>query len=97
MRAVVQRVSEAGVQVGDEWVARIGAGLLVLLGVEGPPQVIFHPRVPGQRFRSAHYFKPFLPCATVNDGVVHLDEGAGPLRVAGINAHAQHALPVFFG
>jgi len=34
MRAVVQRVSEAGVQVGDEWVARIGAGLLVLLGVE---------------------------------------------------------------
>lgn len=34
MRAVVQRVSEAGVQVEDAWIARIGAGLLVLLGVE---------------------------------------------------------------
>ena len=34
MRAVVQRVSEAGVTVGGETVARIGHGLLVLLGVE---------------------------------------------------------------
>lgn len=34
MRAIVQRVSEAAVRVGDEEVARIGAGLLVLLGVK---------------------------------------------------------------
>src|SRR5690242_19903390 len=33
MRAVVQRVTEAGVTVGDRIAGRIGAGLLVLLGV----------------------------------------------------------------
>lgn len=33
MRAVIQRVSRAGVSVGDERLAAIGAGLLVLLGV----------------------------------------------------------------
>jgi D-tyrosyl-tRNA(Tyr) deacylase len=33
MRAVVQRVSEAWVRVADREVGRIGAGLLVLLGV----------------------------------------------------------------
>ncbi len=39
MRALVQRVSEAAVSVGGEEVARIGPGLLVLLGVrrgDGP-------------------------------------------------------------
>lgn len=36
MRALVQRVSEASVLVADEPVAEIGAGLLVLLGVERP-------------------------------------------------------------
>jgi D-aminoacyl-tRNA deacylase len=34
MRAVVQRVSEAEVSIGDEVVARIERGLLVLVGVE---------------------------------------------------------------
>lgn len=34
MRAVVQRVSEAGVSVAGEQISRIGPGLLVLLGVE---------------------------------------------------------------
>ncbi len=34
MRAVVQRVSQAGVVVNDVRIAAIGAGLLVLLGVE---------------------------------------------------------------
>ena len=34
MRAIVQRVSEAAVRVGGEEVARIGPGLLVLLGVK---------------------------------------------------------------
>ncbi|MGI9328061.1 MAG: D-aminoacyl-tRNA deacylase [Pseudomonadales bacterium] len=33
MRALVQRVSEAAVRIGDEETARIGPGLLVLLGV----------------------------------------------------------------
>lgn len=33
MRAVVQRVSEASVRVGDDVVGRIGAGLCVLVGV----------------------------------------------------------------
>lgn len=33
MRAVVQRVKESSVTVGDDMVARIGPGLLVLLGV----------------------------------------------------------------
>ncbi|TMB92487.1 MAG: D-tyrosyl-tRNA(Tyr) deacylase [Chloroflexi bacterium] len=33
MRAVVQRVRSAAVQVGDETIARIGPGLAVLLGV----------------------------------------------------------------
>ena len=33
MRAVVQRVSRAQVNVGDEVVGKIGSGLLVLLGV----------------------------------------------------------------
>lgn len=34
MRAVVQRVKESHVAIEDEIVARIGHGLLVLLGVE---------------------------------------------------------------
>ena len=34
MRAVLQRVSRARVKVGDETVGEIGAGLVVLLGVE---------------------------------------------------------------
>jgi len=33
MRAVIQRVAQSGVRVGGEQVARISAGLLVLLGV----------------------------------------------------------------
>lgn len=33
MRAVVQRVSEAEVRVGDECVGRIGPGVMVLVGV----------------------------------------------------------------
>ena len=33
MRALVQRVSQASVSIGGEEVARIGAGLLVLVGV----------------------------------------------------------------
>lgn len=42
MRAVVQRVKEAWVRVGQEEVARIGEGLLVLAGVaadDGPADV----------------------------------------------------------
>ena len=33
MRAVIQRVARASVEVNDQFVSRIGAGLLVLLGV----------------------------------------------------------------
>ena len=33
MRAVIQRVSEARVRIGDEIVGQVGPGLLVLLGV----------------------------------------------------------------
>src|SRR5688572_7269608 len=35
MRAVIQRVSEAAVQVSDEVVGEIGAGVVVLLAVAG--------------------------------------------------------------
>ena len=41
MRAVIQRVTQSGVRVDGEQVARISAGLLVLLGVadgDAPPQ-----------------------------------------------------------
>ena len=41
MRAVVQRVTSAAVRVGDDAVASIGPGLLVLLGIhtgDGPQQ-----------------------------------------------------------
>ena len=41
MRALVQRVARASVDVGEERVAEIGAGLLVLLGItheDGPDQ-----------------------------------------------------------
>ena len=41
MRAVVQRVTRAAVRVGDDQVASIGPGLLVLLGIhtgDGPQQ-----------------------------------------------------------
>jgi D-aminoacyl-tRNA deacylase len=44
MRAVVQRVTEAWVRVGDEEVGRIGQGLLILAGVaadDGPEDVTF--------------------------------------------------------
>lgn len=34
MRLVIQRVSEASVTVGDDCIAKIGRGLLVLVGVE---------------------------------------------------------------
>lgn len=36
MRAVIQRVSEASVSIAGEIVARVEAGLLVLLGIEEP-------------------------------------------------------------
>lgn len=42
MRAVVQRVSDASVEVGGRVVGRIGAGFVVLLGIaadDGPPDV----------------------------------------------------------
>lgn len=42
MRLVLQRVAQAAVTVGSEEVARIGRGLLLLVGVErgdGPPEV----------------------------------------------------------
>ena len=42
VRAVIQRVTEARVRVGDRIVGEIGRGLLVLLGVardDGPEQV----------------------------------------------------------
>lgn len=42
MRAVIQRVSEAAVTIAGERVAEIGAGLLVLLGIEdadGPEDI----------------------------------------------------------
>ena len=44
MRAVVQRVSSASVAVGDRTVGQIGAGLMVLVGVErddGPADVLY--------------------------------------------------------
>jgi D-aminoacyl-tRNA deacylase len=44
MRAVVQRVKEAWVRVGEAEVARIGGGLLILVGVaadDGPQDVTY--------------------------------------------------------
>ena len=63
MRAVVQRVREAWVRVGEEEVARIGPGLLILVGVaadDGPPDVSYlaqklaHLRVFSQGERLLH-------------------------------------------
>lgn len=63
MRAVVQRVKEAWVRVGEEEVARIGPGLLVLAGVaadDGLADVVFlaqklaHLRVFGEDGRLLH-------------------------------------------
>ena len=34
MRAVIQRVSQASVKVGDEYTGQIGSGLLVFVGIE---------------------------------------------------------------
>jgi D-aminoacyl-tRNA deacylase len=51
MRAVCQRVSEARVSVGDSEVARIGAGLLVLLGVERGDDSIEVKRLAGKTAR----------------------------------------------
>lgn len=39
MRAVIQRVREAGVNIAEESVARIGKGLMVLLGIEAADTV----------------------------------------------------------
>lgn len=47
MRAVVTRVERAEVRVGEESVAAIGRGLLVLLGIagdDGPPEVAWMAR-----------------------------------------------------
>jgi D-tyrosyl-tRNA(Tyr) deacylase len=63
MRAVVQRVKEAWVRVREEEVARIGPGLLILVGVaadDGPPDVSYlaqklaHLRVFSQGERLLH-------------------------------------------
>ena len=48
MRALVQRVSEASVTVGGEEIARIGRGLLVLLGVREGDSVEEADRIAGK-------------------------------------------------
>ena len=59
MRAVVQRVKEAWVRVGDEEVGRIGPGLLILAGVaaeDGPEDVAYmaHLRIFSEGERLMH-------------------------------------------
>jgi D-tyrosyl-tRNA(Tyr) deacylase len=49
MRAVLQRVSSASVTIGDEAVAAIASGLLILLGIEdgdGPNDIASSPTTP---------------------------------------------------
>lgn len=56
MRAVIQRVTEARVRVGDRIVGEIGRGLLVLLGIgrdDGPEQV----RYVAGKIRDARLFE----------------------------------------
>ena len=56
MRAVIQRVTEARVRVGDRIVGEIGRGLLVLLGIgrdDGPEQV----RYIAAKIRDARLFE----------------------------------------
>ena len=56
MRAVIQRVTEARVRVGDRVVGAIGRGLLVLLGIardDGPDQV----RYIAAKIRDARLFE----------------------------------------
>ncbi len=77
MRAVIQRVSEASVTVGDEVVGAIGTGLLVLVGVT-------HDDGPAQSTRLAAKVAK-LRLLDDADGVMNrsvLDEGAAVLVVS---------------
>jgi D-aminoacyl-tRNA deacylase len=56
MRALVQRVSRAGVRVGGELVSEIGPGLLVLLGVSREDQPPNAERL-AERVRSLRVFR----------------------------------------
>lgn len=55
MRAVVQRVSEASVTVGDEVVGAVGRGLVVLLGV-GPGDSAAQARALGEKIANLRIF-----------------------------------------
>ncbi|MDP4282156.1 MAG: D-aminoacyl-tRNA deacylase [Bacteroidota bacterium] len=84
MRAVIQRVSEASVSIGDRITGSIGPGLLILLGIEEADTAENIPWLTGKIVR--------LRIFDDNDGVMNrsiLESGGEILVVSQFTLHAS--------